>query len=462
MIRFTSTIRWIEPDGRVTVHSPRDFYRHCLRAKGVFDKLPGEKFVLLWEPSVDAIAMFVGGLLANKRVCFYSIPNFKLDGDYFHLQLASLKKQGLSVLGSPRFSHLELDRTLNLPADGEVLPFSGEYSMDCMQFSSGTTGIRKRISYTGETLVKYIREYAAELGVDQKSRLACWGPHYHDLGLIYGILLPLIIGCDVMFMSNLDWVLNPQIFNDACVRYKATALLQPNFAFQFMHERCAKANLSRMVCYSGGEVVDHETCCRFEEKFTTRVYGAYGMAEAVCLITNSGDCNTHYRGVRNSGRCFAANQIKIADDEVLVKSDHLFSGYDTGEDSRIDRLGWYHSGDHGLVKDGLLYVFGRIDDSFKANGRKVIPELVEMEINKLPGIKKGRCACVCIENKRGNWEAVVLYEGEASENQLIKTAASFDVTRCIRMPNGWLVKSSSGKVSRKYSRQKFLKESESA
>jgi len=458
MIRFTSTIRWIHPNGAVTIHTPNSFYRRCRRAQSVFDRLPSEKLALLWAPSVDAVAMFIGALLANKSVCFYSIPNFKLDGDYFQAQLASLKKQGLAVMGSRQFSYLGLDAVLELPARRKVAPLRGPYSLNFMQFSSGTTGIRKRISYTGATLVEYIHEYAAEIGVDLNSRLACWGPHYHDLGLIYGILLPLIIGCDVMFVSNLDWVMNPQVFNDACRKFKATALLQPNFAFQFMHERCEPADFSRMSCFSGGEVVDHETCVRFEEKFKTKVFGTYGMAEAVCLITNSRDTSSSYQGVRNSGRCFGTNQIKIVRNEILVKSPYLFNGYDTGEDSQIDKQGWYHSGDHGVIRNGLLYVLGRCDDSFKVNGRKVVPELVEMEINRLPGIKRGRCACVSLTNRRGNTEAALLYEGDASKSLVMKTAAAFDVSRCIQVSPGWLVKSSSGKISRKYSKRKFLSE----
>src|SRR5882724_2594472 len=165
MIRFTTTIRWVHPNGKVTVHTPQAFYRRCLRAKSVFDPLPDGKFALLWESSVDAVAMFIGALLANKAVCFYSIPNFKLDGDYFHAQLASLKKQGLSVMGSRQFSYLGLDAVLELPARRKAAPPRTAYPLDVMQFSSATTGMRKRISYTGEALVKYIRESAAEIGV---------------------------------------------------------------------------------------------------------------------------------------------------------------------------------------------------------------------------------------------------------------------------------------------------------
>src|SRR5882724_5992935 len=180
MIRFTTTIRWVHPNGKVTVHTPQAFYRRCLRAKSVFDPLPDGKFALLWESSVDAVAMFIGALLANKAVCFYSIPNFKLDGDYFQAQLASLKKQGLAAMGSRQFSYLGLDAVLELPARRKVAPLCNQYSLNFMQFSSGTTGIRKRISYTGESLVRYIREYSAEIGVNSNSHLACWGPHYHD------------------------------------------------------------------------------------------------------------------------------------------------------------------------------------------------------------------------------------------------------------------------------------------
>jgi len=394
--------------------------------------------------------------MAGKKICFYSIPNFKISKNYFDSQLASLKKQGLATLGSGNFSYLGLDHSFSFDKCDNFSPRTRVYAMDFMQFSSGTTGLRKRISYSGEKLLNYIDQFSRVIGVDKKSVIASWVPHYHDEGLIYGILLPLIKGCDMICMSNLDWVMNPQVFLDACRKYKASFLTQPNFAYRFTYDRCRKANLSSIKFYNVGEVVDHEDCRRFEDKFNSKVYGAYALAEAIYAITDSKDSVSQFKGVRNSGKCFGNNQVKIINDEILIRSDHLFKGYETGEESGINSQGWYRTGDHGVIKNGLLYVLGRTDDSFKVNGQKVVPELVEMEINKVKGVKRGRLACIGVENRKGNVEAVLLYEGTISEKGLTKRTANFNITRCVKVPYGWLVKSSSGKISRKYCKRKHI------
>ncbi|MBD3296916.1 MAG: AMP-binding protein [Candidatus Omnitrophica bacterium] len=457
MIPFKTAIKWIDIQGRVRTCEPGDFREKCLKACAFFRDLEAERFTILWEPSPEALAMFTGGLLAGKLVCFYSIPNFKLDPEYFHRQIRGLRQQGLHTVGSPRFGYLDLDTVFDMrKSRGRAEPVEG-YPMDFMQFSSGTTGIRKRITYSGRKLISYVDEFSRVLGLQSDDTIATWTPHYHDEGLIYGFLLPLLTGSDILIMSNLDWVMNPEAFLDACCEYRPAFLTQPNFAYSLMEHRCRERDLSFMKCYSVGEVVDHQDCLAFEKKFNTGVVGALGLAEAIYAVTDSDDNTSHLNSVRNSGRCFGENQIRIVDGEIVLKSPYLFEGYDTGEESRIYD-GWYHTGDEGVIRDGLLYVLGRRDSVFKVRGQKVLPELIETQVNRIPGVKKGRNVCFGVDRAGGGKKAVLLYEGTASEREVANTASALDIEIIRNVPDGWLIKSSSGKISRKYCREKYLKE----
>jgi acyl-CoA synthetase (AMP-forming)/AMP-acid ligase II len=457
MIPFKTAIKWIDIQGKVRTCEPGDLREKCLRACAFFRGRQEERFTILWEPSPEALAMFAGGLLAGKLVCFYSIPNFKLDPEYFRGQLVGLRRQGLYTVGSPRFGYLDLDTVFDMKDSRDrAEPVKG-YSMDFMQFSSGTTGIRKRITYSGRKLVSYVSEFSRVLGLKSGDKIATWTPHYHDEGLIYGFLLPLLTGSDILIMSNLDWVMNPEAFLDACCEHRPAFLTQPNFAYSLMAHRCRERDLSFMKCYSVGEVVDHQACLAFEEKFKTGVFGALGLAEAIYAVTDSDDNSSHLNGVRNSGRCFGENRIRIEDGEIVLRSPYLFEEYDTGEDPHI-RDGWYYTGDEGEIRDGLLYVLGRRDSAFKVRGQKVLPELIEARVNRIAGVKKGRNVCFGVDRAGGGKKAVLLYEGTASEKRVANTASALDIEIIRNVPDGWLIKSSSGKISRKYCREKYLKE----
>ncbi len=457
MIPFKSKIIWVGPSGSVEIYSPNRFYARCLQAYQFFKNLTPKKIVVFWEHTPDALAVFIGGLMANKIMCYYSVPNFKLDKAHFDLQLSQLKKRSLATVGSPTFKYLNLNYIFDFNVPDKVINFREDYTLDFTQFSSGSTGIRKQISYRGKDLIFYADEFSRVFGLEENSTVAGWGPHYHDLGLIWGILIPLIKGHDILYTSNLDWITNPGAILDSCIEHEATALLQPNFAFSFMNERCDKKDLSFMKFYNCGEVISKVDCEKFEEKFNTPVFASWGLAEALMIVTHSADNTSADGKLRNSGKCFGNNQIRIENGEILLKSDYLFKGYDTGENAKIVD-GWFYSGDVGYIKDDLLYVIGREKDSFKVRGQKIVPEVIEMTLNQVKGIKKGRIVCFPMENKKGNTEAVVLFEGDVHQKDLINISYNLGISQCVKVPPKWLVKTSSGKISRKFCREKYIKE----
>jgi len=327
------------------------------------------------------------------------------------------------------------------------------YSGDFVQFSSGTTGLRKQIAYQGKALRLHNEAYALALSAKKDERVISWLPHYHDMGLIACMLMPLQLGYDIIAMSNLSWVSKPQMLVDAILKHDATLCWQPNFAFQMMAERCASADLSKTRFISCAEPVFDRVSQRFEEHFSTTVRGCYAMAENVFAVTQAASART-MKGFRTSGKVFESNQVRIIDDEIAIRSDYLFSGYQSGETMR-SKDGWYLTGDHGALVEDELFVFGRVDDSFKVRGEKIIPELIEAEANMIPGVKPGRIACVAGENSDHEEVAVLIYEGSLSESDLYKQVRHLGIERCVQVPANWLVKSSSGKVARKQCRLKL-------
>jgi acyl-CoA synthetase (AMP-forming)/AMP-acid ligase II len=58
-----------------------------------------------------------------------------------------------------------------------------------LQFSSGTTGLRKGVMMTHRIVSKQIDAYADALAMNQHDRVASWLPLYHDMGLIASFVI---------------------------------------------------------------------------------------------------------------------------------------------------------------------------------------------------------------------------------------------------------------------------------
>jgi acyl-CoA synthetase (AMP-forming)/AMP-acid ligase II len=74
--------------------------------------------------------------------------------------------------------------------------------------------------------------------------------------------------------------------------------------------------------------------------------------------------------------------------EICVRGDGLMLGLHKRERSEtFDADGWYHTGDRGYFRDGLLYFTGRRTEMIKTGGANVAPREVELAVESLPGVQ---------------------------------------------------------------------------
>jgi long-chain acyl-CoA synthetase len=82
--------------------------------------------------------------------------------------------------------------------------------------------------------------------------------------------------------------------------------------------------------------------------------------------------------------------VKISEDgEVLVKGSTLMKSYYLKTDNGIDKRGWFHTRDEGLILNGkYLKIITRKDDIFKTiSGKFIYPEIIESKLKKSPYIR---------------------------------------------------------------------------
>ncbi len=154
------------------------------------------------------------------------------------------------------------------------------------------------------------------------------------------------------------------------------------------------------VIIAGGAQVPEGIIRRYQELGIICCPG-YGMTETANLVSGNGDPFTYPTSV---GRPYPEQEVKIVDDEIWVRGDHLMLGYynDPEETANIFTPdGWLKTGDLGRFdEDGMLYITGRCKNIIVLpNGENVSPEALELALVRIPLIKDALVREAVIEQR---------------------------------------------------------------
>jgi acyl-CoA synthetase (AMP-forming)/AMP-acid ligase II len=155
--------------------------------------------------------------------------------------------------------------------------------------------------------------------------------------------------------------------------------------------------------------------------------------------------------------------------EIAITGGSLFAGYhkQPEETARKFRDGWYLTGDLGCQHAGELYLTGRVDDVIIVHGKNIYAHDVEFAMNQVPGVKAGRAVAIGIfVPEAGTQDLLLIAEstepadrhaalGRAIKSAIVQLLGLAPRTVRIVEP-GWLVKTTSGKISRAENLRKHL------
>lgn len=365
-----------------------------------------------------------------------------------------------------------------------------------LQHSSGTTGLKKGVMLTHEEIAVQIELYRKTIGLQAEDVIASWLPLYHDMGLICSFLMPLEVGATVIMLDPHEWVVRPTMLLDYIEKEKAIFAWLPNFAFHHMSRfdrRFQKRDLSHVrALISCSEPCRRHTFEMFYEKYKQvglkpqALQVSYAMAENVFAVTQT-DLQKDFRDSYSEaadlylscGKPLDGVGVEIRDKdtdelisdggigEIVIISPCLFSGYHKQpalSKSKI-RDGRYYTSDLGTMKNGELYVLGRTDDLLIINGKNILAHEVEDVLNAIEGVVPGRTIVYSeYEERFGTDKLKILLEVEADirEEELKATIVAkvlshtgVMVQRVEFVSRGFLVKSTSGKLAREASIQKY-------
>jgi acyl-CoA synthetase (AMP-forming)/AMP-acid ligase II len=313
-------------------------------------------------------------------------------------------------------------------------PRLGSGDLAFLQYTSGSTGDPKGVMVAHGGLLTTIRDIDNAFRHNHDSVIVSWLPTFHDMGLIYGVLMPLFAGCTCYLMSPSAFLRRPLHWLHALSRFGGTHSAAPNFAYDLCvrkttpEERAALDLSHWLVASNGAEPIREATLLAFTGAFESagfrfeRFTPSYGLAEATLKVSTtraedppliisadadaleegrvvtSGGSGRPVRRLVGCGTSTIGAEIRIVDPftaescppdrigEIWVNSPSVAKGYwrrpdqtrQTFEAFTEDRHGpFLRTGDLGFLFAGELFITGRIKDLIVMRGRNYYPQDIE-------------------------------------------------------------------------------------
>lgn len=284
-------------------------------------------------------------------------------------------------------------------------------------FSSGTTGVPKRIARTQGNLVQEADNFTATAGITEDDVILGLAPLYHAHGLGNALLAALRSGARLVLLDRFE---RREVL-DTLARERVSVMPAVPFHLQALASAPGEADLSSLrLCFTAGSPLADATFDAFGERFGLAVGQLYGCTEAGSVSANFTPEVPDSRG--SVGRPIRGVEVAILDEaghpapagvvgQIALRSPAAGVGY-AGLDE-VNRHtfadGWFRTGDLGELRaDGLLFLRGRIKLFIDTPAGKVDPTEVER----------------CVASHDAVLEAVALGVPSRTGHELVKLVAA--------------------------------------
>ena len=460
---YADTLTWSELYDRV----------QAVAARLLLCGAPGDRAAILAPQGIDYIVAFFGAMHAgfvavplpvpapgglDERVIGVlrdSAPTVLLTTS---VVVASVVPYASSQPGGSAPEVIEVDAVD--PVAGPVPVAATSDATAYLQYTSGSTRQPAGVVLTHDNVIsnltQIIGDYADFLGgnAPADTTMVSWLPFYHDMGLVMGVLGPLVVNRKGVLMSPLAFLAKPARWIQQLAINPHAFSAAPNFGFELSARRTSDADMAGLDLsgclgiISGAERVHPGTLHRFNDRFAqfglpdSTVRSSYGLAEATVYVVASpgGHAPTEVRfdseklAAGHAALCAAggselvscgtprSSKVRIVDPENLVElsagevgeiwvhGPQVSHGYWRKPELTARTFGgllpdpsegtpagpWLRTGDLGVIFDGELYIIGRIKDLLIVDGRNHYPDDIEVTIS---AITAGRVAAVSIDDE---------------------------------------------------------------
>jgi long chain fatty acid CoA FadD26 len=488
------------------------------RAQGLAAKLtscgsPGDRVAVVAPQGLEYIIGFLGVMEAGFVAVPLSVPTPGTHGERIAEALKDSSPVAIvttspvvgdvvscagAVHGPPpaviQVDALDLDTPVDLPPMPQT-------KTALLQYTSGSTRAPKGVVVSHKNVFANLEQVIADYFEEEGGvpppgiTMVSWLPFFHDMGLLLGIVAPVLRDFPAVLMSPVAFLQKPARWVQQLASNRSFSAA-PNFAFELAAHRTSDADMAGFdlsdvhTILSGSERIHAATIRRFTERFArfnlpiNAVAPSYGLAEAM-VYAGSAPRSHRPTIVRFDYEKLAAGYakpcasedgselvsigapractVRIVDPatrtenpagkvgEVWLHGDNVSSGYWRNPQQTEQTFGgrivnpspgtppgpWLRTGDLGVMTDGEFYIVGRIKDLLIVDGRNHYPDDIEATIQEISG---GRAAAISVPGDGGEQLAVIVeakQRGSSDEEALGRLQAiKWKVTSAVSKAHG--------------------------
>jgi len=392
---------------------------------------------------------------------------------------AILRGPGELPRGLPGIKDFDLETEAAIPPPFEAPDQIPPDSPALILFTSGTTGNPKGVVHTFGSIAARLQNNWAFLPTETLSKTLCVLPTHFGHGLIGNCLTPLLAGCD-LFLFAKPGIAGAAALGQVIDQNRITFLSSVPSFWKVVLKASKKPSAQTLKQVSiGSAPLTAELWQRVQDwagiKNVCNMYGITETANWAAGVSGAGTAITDglvgrmwggEAGVRNEDGVISKTGVG----EIVLKTPSAMKGYLKRPDLTAEVLadGWYRTGDWGEVdKDGVIKLLGRTKTEINKAGIKILPEEIDMLLEKHPGVHEA-CAFGVPDPISGETVAVALVLKPGAE---AKVPDYRDWCRARIKPDGvpekWfflseIPKTDRGKINRGVVRDYCVKEGEKA
>ena len=254
-----------------------------------------------------------------------------------------------------------------------TFPKINENELAMILYSSGTTGESKAVMLSQKNLSTLIKHTKL-----QSRHRRIWAPlPAHHIAFFQLAIFLLARGDEIFFVSDMR-----NFFKDM-EEFKPQQITLVPAMYHMLLERMKRLpNFKKVIEENVEEIwsLGAPLAIRGNDSLKDKV----GVVNIYGLTESSGTVVELVPGAFGSvGLVASYNEMRIENGEILFRGDNIMMGYykEPKQSAEVVKDGWLYTGDIGEIKDGCLFIKGRVKNTIiLSNGENVNPEELEAKI----------------------------------------------------------------------------------